>query len=307
MDYDIDADGALNPPEGDWSQDQEDEHTIRLSPNGMYWWENFIAYAWYKFDFGNRRPLKEIKFGVYYKTESAYGSGPTIYLYNWETEGFVSVRNNLGQKSDYSWKELTVIDDENYRDNPNYVIMDQNKFIKNGKIWTMIYADNDDDILLNKIRIKITEQPPPPEAEVDVSGSLKWENALSDSTVRGNIYVENDGESNSLLNWTVKRLEYDYYTGGSFTFSPSSGTDLKVTDPRERIQVSIPVHSSIYTTHSGKIVVYNIDDPPDCEIVDVSVTTPKNLAFQTYKIFNIFNILKNILPNWFILSNPFNT
>ena len=64
---------------------------------------------------------------------------------------------------------------------------------------------------------------PPPEPKISCEGNLLWEKVKMGSTVNATFRVCNDGDEGSLLNWKVDT----YPTWGNWTFTPSSGTDLK--------------------------------------------------------------------------------
>ena len=101
------------------------------------------------------------------------------------------------------------------------------------------------------------------------SGSFSFSNVEPETTITSTFQVQNIGENNSLLNWTID----SYPDWGTWTFYPLSGNDLEV-------GYNIIVNASVLTPpgkwkkFTGTIKVKNLDNPDDfCEI-DVILKTP---------------------------------
>jgi len=113
-------------------------------------------------------------------------------------------------------------------------------------------------------------------------GSLSWTTVRPGSTISGEFIVSNVGDPGSLLDWEISESP-DW---GTWTFNPSSGTDLKPEDGLVTIQVSVVAPDEKNQHYSGNIKVVNSEDSSDYGIIQVSLTTPKtkaiNLLFQNF-------------------------
>ena len=102
------------------------------------------------------------------------------------------------------------------------------------------------------------------------SGSITLTDIEPGSTQTATITVENTGDSESLLDWSI--LEEP--TWGEWSFTPSDGTGLTPEDGEQSIQVTLIVPDERNEEFSGSIIFVNDDDSTDtCEIT-VSVATP---------------------------------
>jgi hypothetical protein len=135
----------------------------------------------------------------------------------------------------------------------------------------------------------------PPAADLDCEGSLTWTDINAGATVTGEIQVSNIGETGSLLDWEVAT----YPVWGTWTFTPSSGTDLEV-GSSTTIDVSVVAPSEKNAEFTGIVKLVNSNDASDfCEI-DASLTTPRartnSIILRILERFpNAFPILRNIL------------
>jgi hypothetical protein len=134
-----------------------------------------------------------------------------------------------------------------------------------------------------------------PVADLDCEGSLTWTDINAGATVTGEIQVSNIGETGSLLNWEVAT----YPVWGTWTFTPSSGTDLEV-GSSVTVNVSVVAPSVKNEEFTGIVKLVNSIDASDfCEI-DASLTTPRaraNTVIQRIleRFPNAFQILRYIL------------
>lgn len=114
------------------------------------------------------------------------------------------------------------------------------------------------------------EGPPIPNLECD--GSLGWTEVEPGTTVSGEFYVGNLGETGSLLDWEV--TEWPEW-GTGWTFTPMSGTGLADGD-WETVAVDVVAPDTSNTEFNGTVKVENSNDPSDfCEIA-VVLETPLN-------------------------------
>ncbi|UCF11962.1 MAG: exo-alpha-sialidase [Thermoplasmatales archaeon] len=146
-----------------------------------------------------------------------------------------------------------------------------------------------------------------PQAAIDCDGDLTWTGVKPGATVTDSFNVSNIGDPGSELDWDIT----EWPDWGSWTFNPSGGTALKPEDGPVTVQVTVVAPQGVPrvllqpkdTTYTGTVKVVNLDDPSDFCIIDVSLTTPKNKAFNINMLFlrfleqhpNIFPILRQLL------------
>ncbi len=139
----------------------------------------------------------------------------------------------------------------------------------------------------------------PTDPNLDCNGDLSWTRVKPGSTITDNFTVENVGESLSSLDWEVSK----YPSWGDWTFTPSSGDNLKPEDGAFAVEVSVIAPDERNQNFSGEIKIVNKKNNSDFCIIPVSLTTPTNqnsinspiLQFLQ-KIIQQFPILEKILP-----------
>ena len=115
-------------------------------------------------------------------------------------------------------------------------------------------------------------------------------------TITDSFIISNSGIEGSNLNWKVA----EYPDWGTWTFTPSSGTNLKPEEGPVEVEVEVEAPDEEDKEFSGEIKIVNVDDPEDYEIVPVSLSTPKN-SHNTFiinliqKLLKIFPVLEPIL------------
>lgn len=145
-----------------------------------------------------------------------------------------------------------------------------------------------------------TPPPPPKYPDLHCVGDLSWTDVEPDSLVTDSFEIENIGDSGSLLNWEITEHPEDW---GSWTLNPSEGEDLKPEDGTVIVQVNILVSDEQETQYTGQIKIVNKDNTSDYEIIQVSLTTPKNKQYTNTHPFlrflenhpNIFPLLRQLL------------
>lgn len=163
--------------------------------------------------------------------------------------------------------------------------------------WTMI-----DGI---EFAFVITGEPPVP--NLDCDDDLIWTGVKPGATVTDSFNVSNIGDPNSELDWNITERP----TWGIWTFNPPSGNALKPEDGAVSVLVTVVAPEMVPrgiafprdTTYTGQVKIVNLDDPSDFCTIDVSLTTPKNKAFNMNLLFlrfleqhpHIFPILRHIL------------
>jgi hypothetical protein len=112
--------------------------------------------------------------------------------------------------------------------------------------------------------------PPPLVANLECNGSLSWSNIKPGGTVHGSFQVQNIGDNNSLLNWTVNNT----LAWGTWTFTPSSGESLTPAQGPVTVQVYVVVPKEKNAAFQGNITVVNKQNSSDYCMIPVTLTTP---------------------------------
>lgn len=110
------------------------------------------------------------------------------------------------------------------------------------------------------------------------SGSLGWTSVAPSSTQTGSIYVGNNGDTNSKLSWEI----CEYPNWGTWTFAPEEGEDLKPSDGQISITVSVVAPDRQNAEYEGRIKLCNKENNEDYNIIEFTMTTPKNKAITAY-------------------------
>jgi len=135
--------------------------------------------------------------------------------------------------------------------------------------------------------------------DLKCSGSLSWSDIKPRATVEGSFSVENVGEVDSNLYWDIESLP-DW---GTWNIVPFSGENIKPDDGPVVVDVEVEVPNEMDTAFSGEVKIVNRNDPNDYEIIQVTLTTPKNKEFNFQMVFlrflmthpNISFIMRNLL------------
>jgi hypothetical protein len=117
------------------------------------------------------------------------------------------------------------------------------------------------------------EPPEPNTPDLDCSGSLSWAEVGVGATVSGSFLVQNIGDANSLLNWTIDISSIGW---GSWSINPSHGENLTPEYGPVTVQVSVVAPNEKESEFSGYVRVENDDDPEDFELIMVDLVTPVN-------------------------------
>jgi hypothetical protein len=112
--------------------------------------------------------------------------------------------------------------------------------------------------------------------DLECDGSLSWDDITPGAIVQGSFTVSNSGDPGSLLNWEV----LSYPDWGTWTFTPSSGTDLPAGDS-VTVQVKVVVPNEENTQFQGAVTIINSDKTSDSCVIPVTLQTPYNTLQQT--------------------------
>ena len=97
---------------------------------------------------------------------------------------------------------------------------------------------------------------------------------------KNRLRVENIGDSESELNWEITETP----EWGIWNINPDEGTGLTPEQGKITVNVDVLAPEGQEQTYTGRIKIVNKDTPSDYEILEFTLTTPKNRA--TGKIFN---------------------
>jgi len=152
------------------------------------------------------------------------------------------------------------------------------------------------------------EEPEPPENEttsdLDCSGSLSWTDIKPGATVVGSFELQNIGDNDSLLNWTIDASSISW---GTWSFNPESGTRLTPEDGAVTVLASVVAPDEPDSDFIGYILVKNINNQSDFEQIPVTLKTPVNIIppwltflqqFLTYFLQN-HPIWETLVNNYF--------
>jgi hypothetical protein len=134
--------------------------------------------------------------------------------------------------------------------------------------------------------------------DLECDGSLSWDNITPGATVQGSFTVSNGGDPGSLLNWEV----LSYPDWGTWTFTPSSGTNLPAGDS-VTVQVKVVVPNEENTQFQGAVTIINSDKTADSCVISVTLKTPYNTLQQT-KFFRGSIVLEHLRSIACIFQRP---
>lgn len=118
------------------------------------------------------------------------------------------------------------------------------------------------------------------DSDLQGNGVLSWTDVEPGSTINGSFTIENVGDPGSEIDWEI----IEWPTWGEWTFTPSSGEDLKPEDGPITIQVSVVAPDEKNEQFSGHVKIVDIDDSTNSCLIHVSLATPKTNAVM-YQLF----------------------
>ena len=130
------------------------------------------------------------------------------------------------------------------------------------------------------------EEPPEPEvSDLDCSGSLSWTHIKPGATVVGSFQVQNIGDNDSLLNWTINTSSISW---GTWSFNPGSGLGLTPADGPVTVLATVVAPDEPESEFEGYLRVENVNDPTDFELIPVTLKTPLNIIPIWWTMFHQF-------------------
>jgi len=136
--------------------------------------------------------------------------------------------------------------------------------------WQIIATDEYDASTDGPIWHFTTEEEPVPDLECE--GSLSWTGVNPGSTVTGSFTVLNIGEPLSRLDWEVS----EWPEWGDWTFTPSSGDNLKPEEDPDTVEVEVVAPDDPNTEFIGEVKIVNKHNSDDYCIIPVYLKTPVN-------------------------------
>ena len=203
--------------------------------------------AWYMFFINDEAILDNFHVGVYYNDQGwpPGGDGPSIYIQNWTSGGFDILQSDIGHCDNLRWAWVGT-----YNANTHYV-----NRADNNKIVIRVYAESDDEVILDSVSIKY-EYVEPDLNCTDVN--LEWYNVMPGSTVYGSFKVVNQGDPLSELDWEINPNFIPSW--GTWTFTPSSGIDLTPEDGPVTVNVEVVAPNTYGGDFSAWIRVDNTEN-----------------------------------------------
>jgi hypothetical protein len=131
--------------------------------------------------------------------------------------------------------------------------------------------------------------------DLGVTGELAWAQVPAGSTQTATLEVSNVGTPGSELDWEVE----SWPSWGTWTFTPSSGTDLTPTGSPTSVNVEVKAPNQKEEEFDGVVKFVNSEDPSDFVEIPVTLTTP-----QPYNA-PIFNLFQRILSYFPLLQRLF--
>jgi hypothetical protein len=128
------------------------------------------------------------------------------------------------------------------------------------------------------------EPPQPPQndtSDLECTGSLSWTDTEPGATVIGSFQLQNIGDNDSSLNWTIDSSSISW---GTWSFNPESGTRLTPEDGQVTVQVWVVAPNEENTEFQGNLRVENQDNSSDFCVIPVYLKTPlsQDLCFQQF-------------------------
>jgi len=124
--------------------------------------------------------------------------------------------------------------------------------------------------------------------DINCEANLHWLDVKTGSELQGIIYIMNEGDPGSLLDWMI----ISYPEWGFWNFSAESGFDITPEDPAKKIDLNVIAPDDRGSEFYGDITIVNKHNFSDLCIINVSISTSK------------IKSLNNCLFN-FLQYNPF--
>jgi hypothetical protein len=248
-------------------------HGLELSESGS------SATVVYNF---NVDSLGVVEVGIYYQEIGLWGDGPAVYLYNYHSGVYDTIKEDAGGTGgspEWKWYSLS---------NPSYYVSSA------GVVKLKLYAEEDgwfcgDNVLLDSVGIRHIPHIPDPKLSASCSPNpLRWTDVVAGGSRTGTITVKNTGESGSVLNWWIEESL-------NWVSFEQSGGDLNAGES-VTFDVVVTASSTAGETRSGTFVV-NSESPGGSSSFSVEIVT-KTCRDKILYV-NLLRLLQSYFP-WLV-------
>lgn len=191
------------------------------------------------------------------------------------------------------WKLIALSDPYQDKENPTnldhndaqyvshdiYVVKEYNYGLPGGSQWYLheYFSGSQASINITVVEKAVVICPiGAPEPDLECGGSLSWSNVKPGSVVTGTFSVRNDGDPGSKLNWEIT----DYPDWGTWSFTPSNGSNLAPSDGPISINVTVEAPPEKQKDFTGNVTVQNTDEATDFCNIQISLSTPKKKIYD---------------------------
>ncbi len=134
--------------------------------------------------------------------------------------------------------------------------------------------------------------------DINCEANLHWNNTKVGSELEGSIYIMNEGDPESLLDWLI----LSYPDWGSWNFSSVEGFDITPYDPAQKINVSIIVPDKKKSDFFGEIIIANKHNNSDFCNINVSISTSRIIKPSIAFFDLLWDIMNNVNQKDLIIS-----
>jgi len=182
------------------------EHSIRMGEAAG----GTDGTAWYYLNLGCNYGIKDdtFKVGIYFCDWGWFGDGPSVYLYNYNSGVWDRKIHEAGNNDQMQWQWSGTISNEN-------------DYINNGQIYVKVWAESDDDSVLEKVCARF-ECIGEPMIEWDPSSPYDFDNVKIYTTKHKDFKLWNMGDGTATGKVTISGDSTFKITYGSGDFSISS-------------------------------------------------------------------------------------
>ena len=238
------------------------QHGIHMSPGGG------SCTAKFEFDIGSNKIIGDFKIGGFFNDLSIIpgAGGPNSAIKNWKTGAFDTLGEfENGDSDELNWRWKKISSDDKW------------KYIDDGRIQIQFYAAEFDDTYLHKVGLKCNVEKinPEPDLNAYTDEELSWDKVEPGDKKTGYIYVENVGDTNTELDWTVEE-SYDW-----IECNPTNGNNLKPHQGATRIEVTVTSPEEKGESRSGTITIKNKNNPSDRDKIDIYIKTNRKIKGKT--------------------------
>jgi len=229
------------------------DYAIRMAHHGS------DATIYYEFDIGNNEVVEGMPIRVEYK-DTGSGGGPSLYAYNWISNSWECLEENLGNQNKLKWIWVPTQNSNNY-------------ISASGLLRIKIYAESNDDTILDEVAVRYRY----PKEDLICYGSIEWVNIPAYGTASGDFKVKNNGDPGTELDWEIESWP-DW--GGPWFFFPKNETGRKPEDGIKKVQINVQVPDDPGGEYFGVIKVVNKHDSNDWEVITIDLKIKKNKAVE---------------------------